>query len=125
MFDPAVTGLGTPLLVTLRSQSTAMVVVVVVVLVLTELLADRVDVAVVVPAATLGATLTTTIMLADAPDARLGSVQVTFPVAPTAGVTQVQPAGAMTDSNVVFVGVASVKFATVAAAGPLLVTVWV
>src|SRR5579872_4453545 len=97
MFDPAVTGLGVPVLVTVRSQATLTLVTTVVVLVLTEFAADRVEVAVIVAATTLGATLTTTTMLADAPTARVGSVQVTFPVAPTAGVTQAHPAGASTD----------------------------
>jgi hypothetical protein len=125
MFAPTVTGLGVPLLVTVRSQAMITLVVTVVVLVVTEFVADRVDVAVMVGATTLGATLTTTTILAVAPTARLGSVQVTFPVEPTAGEVQVHPAGAKTDWNVVFGGVASVKLAFVAAAGPLFVTVWV
>jgi hypothetical protein len=125
MFAPTVTGLGLPLLVTVRSQAMITLVVTVVVLVVTEFEADRLDVAVIVGATTLGATLTTTTMFAEAPTARLGSVQVTFPVEPTAGVVQVQPAGAKTDWNVVFSGVASVKLTVVAAAGPLFVTVWV
>ena len=78
--------------------------------------------AVIVPAATVAGTFTTTIMSAVAPTARLGSVQFTFPVPPTAGVVQIQPAGADTDWNVVFVGVASVKLTPAAAAGPLFVT---
>ena len=71
------------------------------------------------------ATFTAMIMSAEAPDARLASVQFTFPVAPTAGVVQVQPAGTDTEANVVFGGVASVKLTAEAAAGPLLVTVCV
>ena len=59
--------------------------------------ADTDEVAVIVAATTLAGTFTTTTMSADAPDARLGSVQVTFPVPPTAGVVQVHPAGANTD----------------------------
>jgi hypothetical protein len=69
----------------------------VVVLVLTEFVEDSVEVAVIVGATTLGGTLTTTTMSAAVPAAKLGLVHVTFPVAPTAGVTQVQPAGATTD----------------------------
>jgi prephenate dehydrogenase len=83
------------------------------------------ELAVIVPAATAGATLTTTIMSAEVPAASDGSVQFTVPVPPTAGVVQVQPAGARTDWNVVLVGVASVKLAPAAAAGPLFVTVCV
>jgi prephenate dehydrogenase len=83
------------------------------------------ELAVIVPAATEGATFTTTIMPAEVPAASAGSVQFTVPVPPTAGVVQVQPAGARTDWNVVLVGVASVKLAPAAAAGPLFVTVCV
>jgi hypothetical protein len=125
MLEPAVTGLGLPLLVTVRSQLALTVVTTVVVLVFTEFVAFRVDVAVIVGATTLAATFTTTTMLAVAPTARLGSVQLTVPVEPTAGAVHVHPAGATTDWNVVFRGVASVKFAFVAANGPLFVTVWV
>ena len=123
---PAVTGLGVPLSVTAKSQ---MVVtgVAVVVLLLAELGSvveeETVEVAVIVVAAIEEATFTTTIMLADAPEAKLASVQVTVPVAPTAGVVQVQPAGAEIEANVVFVGTTSVKVAFVELAGPLFVTV--
>jgi hypothetical protein len=120
---PAATGLGTPLFVTAKSQTT-MTVVVTVVLLLAELgslVAEETDeFAVIVPAATVEATFTTITMSADVPAARLGLVQVTEVV-----VVQVQPAGAETDTNVVFVGIASVKLTVVAAAGPLLVTVCV
>ena len=112
-------------MVTVKSQAMFTLVTTVVVLVLTEFVADRVEVAVMVDATTVGATLTTTTMLADAPEANVGLVQVTLPVAPIAGVVQVQPAGARADWKVVFRGVASVKFAVVAAAGPLFVTVCV
>jgi hypothetical protein len=100
MVEPAVTGLGLPLLVTVRSQAMFTLVVTVVLLLAalgSEVVADTVEVAVIVGATTVGATLTTTIMSADAPAARVGSVQVTFPVPPTAGVVQVHPAGARTD----------------------------
>ena len=60
------------------------------------------------------------------PTARLAMVQVMVPVPPTAGfVPQVQPAGTVIDWKVVFGGVTCVKLTAVAAAGPLLVTVWV
>jgi hypothetical protein len=84
---------------------------------------ETVEVAVIVVAAIEEATFTTTIMLEDAPEAKLASVQVTVPVAPTAGVVQVQPAGAEIEANVVFVGTTSVKVAFVELAGPLFVTV--
>ena len=120
---PAATGLGVPLFVTARSQS-VVIGVVMVVLLLAELgspvVAVTDEVAVIVPAATVEATFTTIMMLADAPDARVGSVQVTEVV-----VVHVQPAGAETETNVVLVGIASVKLTAVAAAGPLLVTVCV
>src|SRR5580700_9975951 len=125
MFDPAVTGFGTPLLVTERSHSIATFVTVVFVSVATEFVADRIEVAVIVVAVTLAATFTTTTILATSPTAKEGSLQVTVPVAPTAGVVHVQPTGAITDAYVVLVGVASVKVAVVAAAGPLFVIVCV
>jgi hypothetical protein len=112
-------------LVTVKSQFVLTFVTTVVVLVFTEFAALSVEVAVIVGTTMLGATLTTTTMLAVAPTARLGSVQLTFPVEPTAGAVHVHPAGARTDWNVVFGGVASVKFAAVAATGPLFVTVCV
>src|SRR5579864_3565436 len=128
MFAPAATGLGVPLLVTAKSQA-APTLVETVVLLLDELgslvVAVTDEFAVIVVGATLAGTFTTTIMSADAPEARLGSLQVTVPVAPTAGVVQVHPAGAITDWNVVFVGVASVKTTPDDAAGPLFVMVWV
>lgn len=48
------------------------------------------------------------------------------PVPPTAGieVPQFQPAGTLKETNVVPVGIVSVKVAMPEAAGPLLVTVW-
>jgi hypothetical protein len=120
---PAATGLGAPLLVTARSQAVETGVVVVVVLV-SEFVAETDEVAVIGVAMILEATFTTTRMAADVFAAKLGSVQVTFPVAPTAGVVHVHPAGAETEANVVLVGTASRKLTDVAAAGPLFVIVW-
>ena len=128
MLLPAATGFGVPLFVTVRSQAVVTVVVTVVLLfaALGSLVAEEtVEFAVMVPAAIFGATFTTTMMSAEAPDARLGSVQLTFPVAPTAGVVQDHPAGMETETNVVLAGVASVKLTVDAAAGPLFVTVCV
>jgi hypothetical protein len=100
IFDPAVTGLGLPLFVTVKSQESFTLVMTVVLLLAavgSDVVADTVEVAVIVAATTVGATFTTTTMSAEAPAARVGSVQVTFPVPPTAGVVQVHPAGARTD----------------------------
>jgi hypothetical protein len=59
-------------------------------------------------------------MSAEAPEARLGSVQTTEVV-----VVQDQPTGAETETKVVLVGIGSVKVTPEAAAGPLLVMVCV
>ena len=82
--------------------------------------AETEEFAVIVATVTDAATFTTTMMADDVPEAMLGSVQVTEVV-----VVQVQPTGAETETNVVLVGIGSVKLTPVAAAGPLLVTVWV
>jgi hypothetical protein len=126
---PARTGLGVPLFVTARSQLFCAYTCVVVVLFArfgSEVVAATEDVAVTSPAAAAADTSTTTTIFAEVPDARFAeSVQLIVPVPPTAGVVQLHPAGARTESNVVFVGVASVKLTPVAAAGPLLVIVCV
>jgi hypothetical protein len=128
MFAPAATGLGVPTLVTAKSQF-AVTGVVMDVLLLAEvgsLVVEETEEAAVMEAtATEGARFTITIMSAELPDGRLAAEQVTLPVPPTAGVVQVQPAGAETDAKVVFAGVASRKVGAVAAAGPLLVMVCV
>jgi sirohydrochlorin ferrochelatase len=126
---PAVTGFGIPLLVTARSQATFTSVVTVVLLLPllgSAVVAETEEVVVIVPIATVEGTFNTTTISAEVDAARLEpSVQLIVPVAPTAGVVQVHPAGASTDWNVVFAGVASVKAAPAAAAGPLFVTVCV
>ena len=119
---PAWTGLGVPLLVTVKSQAVITGVEVVVLLV-SEFVAETDEVAVIVVAGTVAATFTTTMISADAFEAKLGSEQVTFPLAPTAGVVQDQPAGIEIEANVVLLGTASVKLTAVAAEGPLLVIV--
>jgi hypothetical protein len=83
-----------------------------------------------VPEGALAFTCNTSVKLAvfAVPTARLPlSVQVIVPVPPTAGtVPQVHPVGGVIDWKFVFGGVVSVKvMPVVAAAGPLLVTVWV
>jgi len=126
MVPPTWTGLGVPLFVTARSQ-TAMTGVVIVVLLLAELgslvVEETEEFAVIEATATLGARFTTTMMFADALKAKVGSLQVTLPVPPTAGAVQVQPAGAETETNVVLVGTASRKLTAEAGPGPLFVTV--
>ena len=87
------------------------------------MVADTDELAVMVVAASVEARLTTTIIFADVPEAKVGAVQVMLPVAPTAGVVQDQPAGTEMDANVVFVGTASKKLTPDAEAGPLFVTV--
>ncbi len=123
MLLPANTGFGVPLLVTAKSQS-GVTLVTTVVLLLAELgspvVAEMEEFAVIVATTTVEATFTTTMMSADAPAARVGSLQVTEAV-----ITQVQPTGAETEANVVLAGIASVKLTAEAEAGPLLVTVCV
>jgi hypothetical protein len=127
MLPPAATGLGVPLLLKATSQASVTGVVTVVLLLArlgSEVVEDTDEVAVMVVAATVEVTFTTTIMFATAPEARLaGPVQVTLPVAPTAGVVQDQPTGMEIEAKVVLVGTASTKVTPVAAAGPLFVTV--
>src|SRR5712675_357021 len=120
MLLPAITGLGVPLLVTAKSHSGVTLVTTVVLLLArlgSPVVAEIDEFAVMVATTTDGATFTTTMISADAPAARFGSVQVTEAV-----ITQVQPAGAETETNVVLAGIASVKLTVEAAAGPLFVT---
>src|ERR1700734_617012 len=98
MVPPAATGLGVPLLLTARSHAAVTGVLVLVVMV-RALVAETDEVAAIAAAVTLGGTLTTTMMEAEVVTAKLVSVQVIFPVAPTAGVVPVQPAGAETEAK--------------------------
>ena len=75
-----------------------------------------------VPAATAAPTFTWSWKLPALPAATLGFVHETTPVAPTAGVVQLQPAGEASARKVVFPGMLSEKVAVVAAALPVLVT---
>jgi hypothetical protein len=121
MIAPAVAGLGVPLLVTAKSQTGITGVLSVVELLAavgSVVVAETVEVAVIVPAGTEGATLTTITMAASAPAARLGLVHVTEVVT-----VHVHPTGADTEEKVVFVGIGSVKLTPEAAAGPLFVMV--
>ena len=71
-------------------------------------------------------TFRTSVKLAVAFTARLGSLQVMVPVPPTGGVVgQVHPAGGVMDWKFVLGGVVWEKLAVVAAEGPLLVTLCV
>ena len=110
-------------MLTARSQAAVTGVLVLVVMV-SAFVAETDEVAAMAAAVTLGGTLTTTMIDAEVVSAKLASVQVIFPVAPTAGLVQVHPAGAETEAKVVLVGTASRKLTAVAAAGPLLVMVW-
>ncbi len=75
---------------------------------LASLAAPTVTVSVItVPPATPTFTRTCNWKLLILPAATLGLVQVTVPVAPTAGVTHVQPAGDTRDWKVVFTGTTS------------------
>jgi hypothetical protein len=125
MVAPAATGLGIPLLVMAKSHVTFRLVVTVVLLLAllgSEVVAETAEVAVIGPTVTVDGTFNTTTMSAEVPEPRFAlSVQVMVPVAPTAGVVHVHPAGASTDWNVVFAGVAWVSETPVAAAGPLFV----
>jgi shikimate kinase len=109
--------LGVPVLVTARSQA-SVTGVLNMLLVVAALVAESVEVAVIGVVVSEAATLTTTGMLTDAPEAKLGSVQVTVVTV----VVQVQPAGAEADTTVVL-GMDSVRLTPVAADGPPLVTV--
>lgn len=68
-------------------------------------------------------TRTTMVMLAEAPDARFGPVQLTLEEPEGDGFTHVHPAGAVTDSNVVPPGIPMETRGEAAESGPALVTV--
>jgi len=100
MLLPAATGEGAPALATTKSTAalTSVLTVVELLAALGSLIAEDTDefAVMVVPSAVAVFTFTVTLMFAAEPAVRLGFVHVTVPVAPTAGVTQVQPAGAIT-----------------------------
>src|SRR6266850_533093 len=100
MLLPATTGEGAPELVISKSTAalTRVLTVVALLAALGSLMADDTDelAVMVVPSAVAAFTFTVTLMFASEPAVRLGFVHVTVPVAPTAGVTQVQPAGTIT-----------------------------
>jgi hypothetical protein len=74
-----------------------------------------------VPVAVPASTLATKVNAPETPDASEAIVQVTVPVAPTAGVVQLHVPGLVSETKVVLVGIASVKLTVVAVDGPLFV----
>ena len=74
-----------------------------------------------VPVAVPAFTFVTSVNEAVEPAARVAMLQVTVPVAPTAGVVQLHEPGLARETKVVFVGIASVKLTVMAVAGPLFV----
>jgi hypothetical protein len=87
------------------------------------------DPAITVPPAVPASTLTTSVKVLNAAPAAVvrltPSVQVTFPVPPTAGLVHVHPVAGVTETKVVFVGVACTHFGTAAEFGPALATTMV
>jgi hypothetical protein len=125
MLLPALTGSGESVLVSRRSAAVATVVVAVAELLpgVGSVVADAAVAVLVisVPAAVFDATRTASVNCA-LPAARLGFEHDTVPLAPTAGVVHVQPAGALSETNVVPAGTASVIVADAALDGPEFVT---
>jgi hypothetical protein len=74
-----------------------------------------------VPVAVPAFTFVIRVNAAAEPAARLAMLQLTVPVAPTAGVEQLHAAGLASETKVVLVGIASVNVTVVATAGPLFV----
>jgi len=75
-----------------------------------------------VPLGVVAPTVTATVKVPFVPAAKTGFVQLMFPVAPTAGVVQVQPAAATMELKVVFAGIVSLKTAFTASNAPPFVT---
>jgi hypothetical protein len=81
---------------------------------------------IIVPTATVPGTVTTNVNVAVEVLVKVEpSVQETVPVAPTAGVVQVQPVAAVPEAKVELVGMVVVQVGAAAVDGPLLVTVMV
>ncbi len=74
---------------------------------------------IVVPFATPVFTLTTNVKLLEDNPARFTSVHTTLPALPTLGTWQLQPAGVVSETKVVFVGADTTIVALSAALGPL------
>ena len=75
-----------------------------------------------VPLAVVESTFTTMVKLALSPLPIVAFVHVTVPLAPTAGVVQVQPAAALSETKVVCSGSGSVTLTELACEGPPLLT---
>src|SRR5207245_6137948 len=113
---PAVTGSGASDLDTVRSGRAVGALTVVAAVAVLFAVDDSVDVVatvavllMIVPPGTPAPTATTSVNVADVAALSDGSVAVTVPEAPTAGVDAVQPAGAEKETNVVFGGTPSVS----------------
>src|SRR5689334_7183625 len=129
MFEPAFTGSGVSVTLTPRSADSSVATVVVVLAESLPGVGSAVAVATVaesvmtVPPDVAASTLTTRVNTSLADAATLGLLQFTVPVAPTAGVVQLQPAAETSDTKVVLAGIASASVAVAAASGPELPTV--
>src|SRR5262245_28362898 len=129
MFPPDETGSGESDLVIRRSAPTPPPTVVVSVSELLPALGSSGELAVavlemIVPPGVPALTFTTRVIVMLEPLARIGPEQVTAPVPPTAGVVgHVQPPVGLTETNVVFVGVESLRVGLVAGSCPPLATV--
>jgi hypothetical protein len=127
-FAPAVTGSGESVFVTATSAPVPAIVVVVVVAELSDGSVSAVsDVTVAVfettvPAAVPALTFTTNVNVPLPPAASDADVLLTVPVPPTAGVVELHPAGAVSETNVAAAGVTSVSATLAAASGPSLLT---
>src|SRR5690349_8856887 len=75
-----------------------------------------------VPSGVPGGTCPTSVKVPAGPGGKVGMVQVTAPPAPTAGVVQDQPAGAVRLTNVMVAGSGSESDTVLAASGPTLFT---
>jgi hypothetical protein len=124
MLPAARTGLGVPVLVTLRFTAAFTRVVAEAVLLARfgscVVVAPTEAVAVMlVPFVVFALVLNATVIFTGVLTATLGLVQLIVPVAPTAGVVHVQPAGGITYWKVEFAGTASVKVISLTAGPPL------
>jgi hypothetical protein len=129
MFPPVETGSGESDFVIRRSAPPPPLTVVVAVPELLLALASSGELAVavlvmIVPPGVPALTFTTRVIVTLEPLARVGPEQLTAPVPPTTGaVGHVQPPVALSETNVVFAGVESVRVGLEAGSCPLLATV--
>src|SRR6266550_5441157 len=126
--EPEITGSGLAILVTEMSALVPITMVEVVELLFSSLGSKVVVLTVAVfvkkvPGVASAGTWTTNVKTSPLVKERLGFVQSTVPLAPTAGVVQVQPAGADSDTNVSVAGSGSFRSAFSAGSELLLVTV--